>query len=90
MPRRDPIQDALRRELEALGVGSYHFVRPRRGHPRVVVDVPGGRLQVVYPSTSSDRRSVDNCLACLRRLVRRAQAADTEASASASAVHTVR
>lgn len=71
MARRNPIRDALERELERLDVTDYRFEKKgRQSHPRLILLVDGHELVYVFPGTATCPRSLVNNVAALRRLVR--------------------
>lgn len=51
--------------LAEHGLNQFRFVR-RRKHPAVIITINGRDLIHAYSGTTSDRRSVDNCISDLR------------------------
>lgn len=62
------ILEALTTELQAHGVTEWRVTR-RSKHPAIEFSWHDGTLRYVYAGTSSDRRSADNAVSDLRRMM---------------------
>lgn len=78
MARRNPIEQALARELDDRRVP--YWIDHSRPHVVVHFESHSKRMQLFFPKTPSCSRALVNSLTTLRRMLRQAETAASEAA----------